>query len=120
MRAVNVINRGIRAEFSSQMHPEQLRLYAAYLRCDPEDVVEDPAFFKDSADYDEDEMWTRPRELVVDLEMENLSTPEGFTPDGRGFTWGSVCFGTYKGRKVVVEQCASPLIVFHSGKAGTL
>jgi hypothetical protein len=83
---------------------EYLGFITSYLGGSVEDISTDYDLFKDSAGYNEEEMWTIPKEFEEVLVIDNLHSPT--------FSWGYVVFGTYKGIKVIIEQNASPILVY--------
>lgn len=84
--------------------PEYLGFITSYLGCSVENISTDYGLFKDSVDYNEEEMWTIPEEFEEVLVIDHLHCPT--------FTWGYVAFGIYKGIKVIIEQNASPILVY--------
>jgi len=92
--------------------PELEKIYLGFLEVNSfEKVRQDYGIFiNDKGEYlvgDDDELWEIPEGFELYLEMEEVHCPT--------FTWRNVQLGVYKGKRVVIEQCASPLIVFWVG-----
>ena len=83
---------------------EYMDIIKGYLKCEEHEISTDFDIFKDSLDYDEDEMWEIPREAEQVLSVDNLTCST--------FTWGAITFCKYKGKRVVIEQNASPILVY--------
>lgn len=86
--------------------PEYTQIILNYLEVkDIKEIDVGYEIFEDSKDYNVEEMWVVPREIEIVLEFKNMECP--------GFTWGWVALCKYKSKKVILEQNASPLMVYY-------
>jgi hypothetical protein len=77
----------------------------SFLGCELSEISNEYDIFKGSKEYDPEEMYRIPKEVQVLLTINNLESPE--------LSYGYVVFGIYKGRKIVFQQDASPLMVYY-------
>jgi len=90
--------------------PEYMGFITSFLNCAIEEVDTDFDLFKNSKEYDPEEMYLIPSELEVLLEIDHLYSPD--------FSWGHIVFGIYEGTRVVIEQNASPLAIYFKHRIG--
>jgi hypothetical protein len=85
-----------------------LEIIANYL--DSKEINISYSIFKGSSSYDDEEMWQIPKEFVCLYNIPNLT----ICSQGKCLNIGSVYFGVYNNKKVVIEQNASPIQVYWS------
>lgn len=64
----------------------------------------DPTVFREESDYDSEEQWVLPKAVEVFLTAEDVTS--------KTMSRGSISFCVYRDARIVVEQNASPLIVY--------
>lgn len=96
------------AEIFECNSPEYMQIILGFLGCTVEEIAIGYEIFKDAPEFDEEEMWCIPKGIEILLQIDHLHCPT--------FTWGHVTLASYKGAKVVIEQNASPLMLYWKSK----
>ena len=86
---------------------EYLEFIANYLQT--EDIEMSYDLFKGDPKYDDEEMWEVPTHFKPWLSSEKVVL---YRDNKRDLSLGRLLFGTYKDKKVVIEQNASPLQIY--------
>jgi hypothetical protein len=91
-------------EVFENVSPEYMKIILGFLECDAEEVSIGYEIFRGLQEFNDEEIWDIPSEVEVLLEIEHLHS--------KTFSWGTVTLGVCRKRKVVIEQNASPLMLY--------
>jgi len=95
------------AEIWEMSHPFHTELILNHLGCDHTSEVNiDYEIFEELTKEEKEELWAIPEGVVKEVTLENVRV--------EGFTYGTIWLCNYKGKSLVIEQSASPLIVYYS------